>query len=123
MDFIKKSPCQNCPYRCDAPLSLWSAKEFINLLKNERSQFGAVYSCHKKDGGVCVGWLMNQDENRIPSIALRLMLSQKGITRKYLDSLNCKSKRFETIEEMIVANFPELKTFVEKLNNNNNHGK
>lgn len=123
MDFKKKSPCQNCPYRKDAPLALWSIEEFVDLLKHERSQMGTVYGCHKKDGNVCVGWLMNQDENRIPSIMLRLQLSQKKIDRKFMDSLNCKSERFETIEEMIVANYPELETYVKTLKNNNNHGK
>jgi hypothetical protein len=123
MEFTKKTPCKNCPYRKDAPLALWSIKEFIDLLKNERSQFGAVYGCHKKDGCVCVGWLMNQDENRMPSIALRFMLSKQGITRKYLDALKCKSERFKTIEEMIVANYPKLKSFIARLKNNNNHGR
>lgn len=123
MEFTKKTPCQNCPYRRDAPLALWSIQEFIDLLKNERSQMGAVYGCHKKDGNVCVGWLIRQDEDRLPSIALRLMLSQKGITREYLDSLHCKSKMFNTVEEMIVANYPELEHYVKNLKNKNNHGK
>ena len=123
MDFKCKTPCKNCPYRKDAPLALWSVEEFIDLIKNERTQFGTVYACHKKNGGVCIGWLINQDENRIPSIALRLTLSQKGITRKYLDSLHCKSEMFKTIEEMAIANFPEIKELLKKIPNNNNHGK
>lgn len=109
MEFCKVSPCNNCPYRKDAPLQYWSPLEYNDLLANEKSQFGSVYGCHKNDGNVCVGWLMNQDKRNFPSIALRMALSSKGIKREYLDSLHCKSEQYDTVEEMIKANFPKLK--------------
>lgn len=105
--FKKKSPCGNCPYRMDAPLRHWNIEEFKDLLANEDTQFGTVYGCHKKDNSVCIGWLMNQDENRFPSIALRMTLSKNGITRDYLDKLTCKSQRFKSVESMCKANYPE----------------
>lgn len=111
MDYKCKTPCANCPYRKDAPKALWSIEEFKDLLKNEDSQFGTTYGCHKQNGSVCVGWLMNQVENDLPSIALRISLSTNNVTREYLESLHCKSKMFKTVKQMSVANFPELKNF------------
>jgi hypothetical protein len=105
--FEKKSPCNNCPYRKDAPLRHWSIEEFKDLIANENTQFGTVYHCHKKDESVCVGWLMNQDENNFPSIALRLSLMQNKVSREYLDALKCKSERYKSVREMCKTNYPE----------------
>ena len=105
--YSKKSPCKNCPYRKDAPKRLWSVAEFIDLKKNEKSELGTTYGCHKADGCVCVGWLMNQDKNNLPSIMLRISLSKNNITRDYLDSLTCKSEQYKTVDEMCIENYPE----------------
>lgn len=103
-----KTPCKNCPYRKDAPLQLWHKEEFKKLLESDNDTMGTFYGCHKNNGSVCVGWLMMQDKNRIPSIVLRISLSKHNITRKYMDALHCKTEMFETTEEMVMANFPEL---------------
>ncbi len=107
MKFTKKSPCNNCPYRKDSPIALWSVEEFKKLVETENDYFGSVYGCHKKDGNVCVGWLINQDNRNLPSIALRIALSTNKVTREYLDSLHCPSEMFDTVEEMCLANFPK----------------
>lgn len=106
--FKSTQPCGDCPYRKDAPLKLWHIEEFKKLLSEDKLQFGATYGCHKNNGKVCVGWLMNQDERNFPNINLRLKLSKENITREYLDSLKCKSERYASIKEMCKANFPEL---------------
>lgn len=106
MDFKRKSPCNDCPYRCDAPLSHWSKEEFDDLQREDTLQFGSTYGCHKNDGHVCVGWLMDQDKRNLPSISLRLVLSQSNVTRNYLDNLTCKSKMYTSIKEMVDANYP-----------------
>lgn len=107
-DFCKKSPCNNCPYRKDAPLKLWHASEYVKLLKSEHDTFGTVYGCHKNDGHTCVGWLMKQDENRMPSIALRMKLLSHKVDVSYFDSLHCKSPLYGSVKEMIQANYPEI---------------
>lgn len=108
MDFTRYSPCGNCPYRKDAPLRHWDVREFIDLERKDKDMIGTIYQCHKKDGHTCVGWLMNQDERNFPSITLRLSLSRNNINRDYLDKLTCKSERYETVEEMCKANYPEI---------------
>jgi hypothetical protein len=104
LEFKSNTPCNNCPYRKDAPVKHWHKSEFERLSQNDSQQFAPVYGCHKKNNSVCVGWLMNQDERGLPSIPLRLQLMKQKITRKFLDGLHCESERFETIEEMVKAN-------------------
>lgn len=101
-------PCSNCPYRTDAPLQHWDKAEFETLLDSETDILGKIYGCHKNNGSICVGWLMKQDENRLPSIMLRIALSKHKIDRKYFDSLHSPAPLFKTVKEMIKANFPQL---------------
>lgn len=106
--FCKSSPCNNCPYRKDAPLHHWSIDEFKDLLKADKDYIGKTYGCHKNDGTLCTGFVMNQDKRGVPSIATRIEFSKLRITVADLDELSCKSKMFESIEEMSIANYPEL---------------
>lgn len=111
--YQKKSPCNNCPYRTDAPLKLWDKSEYEKLLSQDE-QWGAVYGCHKKDGHVCVGWMMKQLENGTPNLNLRLSLMRNKVSREYLDSLHCKSELYESVEQMVEANYPEIKSRIKK---------
>lgn len=106
--FCGNKPCENCPYRTDAPVRLWAKDEFVDLLKSDRDRLGSVYGCHKKNGNVCVGWLMNQVERDLPSIALRVALSRQEISREYLDGLSSPAPLYASVDEMIAANFPEI---------------
>lgn len=103
----KKSPCNTCPYRRTSELRHWSVDEFKDLLKHDQSVLGTVYRCHKLDGNRCIGWLMDQDKRYLPSIALRLDLSKKGITRAYLDKLRSRVPLYDSVLEMCIANYPE----------------
>jgi hypothetical protein len=88
LEFKCTTPCNNCPYRKDAPLQHWSEDEFKDLIKNDGDYMGTVYGCHKNNGTVCVGWLINQDERGFPSIALRLKLSKDKVSHAYLNKLH-----------------------------------
>lgn len=105
-------PCSNCPYRTDAPLRHWDKEEFRTLLEGETDhnsqQLGVTYFCHKNNGSICVGWLIKQDENRLPSIMLRIALSKHNVTREYLDSLHSPAPLYKDVKTMIKANFPQL---------------
>lgn len=106
--FSRSAPCANCPYRKDAPLRLWAVEEFIKLAEKEADTLGAVYGCHKGDGCVCVGWLMKQDEARLPSIALRIALSRAQVPVSYLDGLHSPAPLFPDVLSMCRANYPEF---------------
>ena len=107
--FKGTSPCKDCPYRKDAPLAKWDIDHFRDLINNDKDFMGSLYYCHKQDGSVCKGWLIDQDNRRFPCINLRMKLSKDNITRDYLDKLHCKSPLYSSIEKMAIANFPELK--------------
>lgn len=68
---------------------------------------GTVYGCHKKDGHICRGFLIDQDRRNLPSIQLRMSLSKYKVTREYLDNLSTKNELYDSIQEMASANFPD----------------
>lgn len=108
--FECSQPCSNCPYRTDAPLKLWHKSEYEKLLSAENSMMGTVYNCHKNNGSICIGWLMKQDEQRFPSIALRILLSRSNISRDYLDGLHSPAPLYKNVKAMIKANYPKIIT-------------
>lgn len=107
MEFKSNTPCNNCPYRKDAPREHWHPEEFKKLLQNDH-EWGPPYGCHKQNGSVCVGWLMDQCDRGFPSLPLRLLMIQKKVTADFLDTLHCSVPRFKSIKEMIKANFKKL---------------
>lgn len=109
MDFCKKQPCNNCPYRTDAPLQFWDKQEFVNLWKEEKNeQFGKVFGCHKKDGHICIGWLLKQRDRNYPNINLRLQLIRKSVTAEYLESVSSPVPLYPSVESMIKANYSSI---------------
>jgi len=109
MNYKRKSPCNNCPYRIDAPLKLWHIEEFKKLLHAEGTTLGRVYGCHKNDNHVCVGWLIDQDKRYFPSLSLRIDLSRNNVDRSYLNNLKSPVPLYNSIREMAYANYPQLK--------------
>lgn len=101
-------PCKSCPYRTDAPLAHWHKDHFEKLLIDDQDPLSSIYLCHKNNGGACIGWLIDQDKRRFPSIMLRLQLSRDNITREYLDKLRSPVPLYQSIKEMIKQNFPAL---------------
>lgn len=101
-------PCSNCPYRTDAPLKHWHKEEFQKVLDAENDYLGKTFLCHKKNGSMCIGWLMKQAENNLPSIMLRISLSKHNVDSTYLDSLYSPAPLYKDVKAMIKANFPQL---------------
>lgn len=103
-------PCANCPYRLDAPRRHWHRSEFEKVLEAEASQFGSTFACHKHvvlpagRRGVCAGWLLDQRERGLPSIALRLLLISDPLLRRALDKVQAVVPMFKTVESMCRAN-------------------
>ncbi|PYF68418.1 DUF6283 family protein [Pedobacter nutrimenti] len=108
MNYKRKQPCKDCPYRKDSENQKWCKEEFENLLDKDADFIGSVFGCHKKDNHVCVGWLMDQVNRNFPSISLRFSLISNSVNRNYLNGLYCKSAMYSNINEMVKANYPEL---------------
>lgn len=104
-----RSPCGNCPYRKDSPRGLWHPDEFKKLVASDRAVLGSLFLCHKQTGHVCVGWLLNQRERNLPSLALRLaLISGRAEAGELAEILRSASdgghELFESIEDMCSAN-------------------
>lgn len=106
-----KTPCENCPYREDAPRKLWDESEFRSLLAAEHSEIGSVYACHKqrtldpKDRGFCAGWLLDQKERNCPSIMLRMhLISSDEALQAFKDVNDGGHKLFPSLQAMCRAN-------------------
>ncbi len=103
------NPCGNCPYRKDAPKTLWHKTEFKRLLKNQKDIVGKVYGCHKKNESICVGWAILQVKNGVQCNALRIEMLRGKLTYDYLESLSSpQAELYDSLEDMIKHNFPEL---------------
>lgn len=104
-------PCENCPYRKDAPRKHWDRSEFEHLLEMEGSQLGSLYACHKlgkvdvKMRGVCAGWLLDQKRRGIPSIRLRvLLIRDPEVVRAYEDVSDGGHEMFASVAAMCRVN-------------------
>ena len=80
----RREPCGNCPFRKDAPLAYWHPSQYQMLADIERTEgdpdVRRIFACHKdrtkppEEREYCVGWLINQRDNGIPNLALRMAL-------------------------------------------------
>lgn len=109
LKFDRREPCASCPYRTDAPLELWSAAEFEDLLDSDRTQMGTLYGCHefckrRDEAQVCVGWLIDQRERNVPSITLRMKLMTDRGAAACFNEATTPAPLYESIEEMCEAN-------------------
>jgi len=104
-------PCENCPYRIDAPRRLWAAAEFENVLAKESEPLGTTFGCHKQaelprtERGLCAGWLLDQKKRGVPSIALRLELSTDAEALAAFEAVtNGGHPMFRSVASMCTAN-------------------
>lgn len=79
MYFSKTTPCSSCPYRKDAPVGHWGAGHFADLLANDKEIIAPVYGCHKNDGHVCRGYLIDQVKRDYPNKAMLITMSKADV--------------------------------------------
>ena len=104
-DHAQRTPCANCPYRKDAPRKHWSREEFVDLLAKDADPIGATYGCHKKNGNLCIGWLLDQRKRNVPSIALRLHLYREPQAVTQMEEAHDGgAAMFSTVKAMCRAN-------------------
>ena len=104
-NFDARSPCNNCPYRKDAPREHWHRAEFVKLKQQDGQEFGALYGCHKNNGNPCIGWLLNQRARNVPCISLRMRLIAKPEALTQFEEANDGGhEMFSSINAMCRAN-------------------
>ncbi len=105
-----KTPCGDCPYRRDAPLGKWDPQEFLDLEASDMDIASPMYGCHKKDGTLCRGWVIDQRERDIPNVELRFHLAcVPGMSDEVRD-VRCPVPRWPSIRVMAQANGVEDRT-------------
>ena len=110
--FDMDRPCENCPYRTDAPRQLWHPDEFRKVRASEQDPvMGAMFDCHKgkdrlqAEHRLCVGWLLDQKKRNVPSIQLRLLLMNKKEASALFERISARGlKLFSSIAAMCRAN-------------------
>lgn len=101
-------PCNNCPWRKDAPRSHWDPQHFRDIYRSCQDDGLHVMLCHKatavpeeqRGNLICRGWVrvMGCD-----SIGVRLLLIKGTITHEDLDVAG-GPELFKTFDAMLKAN-------------------
>lgn len=99
-----RTPCGDCPYRRDAPLGKWDPREFVELEKSDMDLASPMYGCHKKDGTLCRGWVIDQRERDMPNVTLRFHVAMVPDMRAEVAAVRCPVPRWPSIRVMAQAN-------------------
>lgn len=115
MTFARRKPCPNCPFRKDAKLAYWHPEMYLMLQDIERTEGDVAtgmktFGCHQDRHGPpkavepCVGWLLNQRENGIPNLGLRLLLAMRPEAGKQFEECEPDGDMYETVTELVDEN-------------------
>lgn len=75
----KAGPCNNCPWRKDAPREYWDPQHFVDIAESCRNDGLSTMLCHtsKAEGCavnyVCAGWVASQGTE---SIGVRILMME-----------------------------------------------
>lgn len=105
-----RKPCENCPWRVDAPREHWDPQHFHDIANNCRDDGMHTMLCHKAnnmpggkdhpDAPVCQGWLRVMGFN---AIGVRLLATFGRITVAEVEDRS-PPELFESFEAMLKAN-------------------
>lgn len=111
----RRKPCGNCPFRKQATLAHWHPNEYIMLKDMQRKEGDfepgrGVFGCHKDsekkpaDREMCIGWLIHQRDEGVPSIALRIRLSSDNAALMQFEACEPDGEQFTDIDELVRVN-------------------
>ena len=102
-----RKPCENCPWRVDAPREYWDSQHFRDIWQNCQDDGLHIMQCHKSATApetiVCQGWLRVM---KTDAVGVRIALMRGQAT---LEEMNDASTAlFTSFEEVMAANNVEL---------------
>jgi len=109
-----RRPCENCPWRVDAPRGYWAPDHFESIWENCQDDGMHVMGCHKSSSAnflPCQGWIRVMG---FGSIGVRLLAMQGKITAAEVED-DKGPALFKTFAAMLRANkirLPKRNTFV-----------
>lgn len=103
------TPCNNCPWRKDAPVEHWDAEHFRDIWTSCQDDGMAIMLCHKaaklpedqRGKMPCAGWIKVMGTD---AIGVRLLLATGKIKREDLDKGENCPELYNTFQEMMEAN-------------------
>lgn len=105
-----RRPCNNCPWRVDAPRQYWDPQHFLDIWKNCQDDGVNLMMCHKTNDQteaqrkanqlICQGWARVQG---FDAIGVRLALIKGEVTVQEVEDRK-GPKLFKTFEAMMRAN-------------------
>lgn len=107
---LRREPCGNCPFLKSAPLAYWHPDEYRRLLDLRGQEAGRSFGCHKdrhgpvEDQQMCVGWLLWQRRNRVPSISLRVCLIRNKSEMRRFKEMVGDEQCYHSISELVADN-------------------
>ena len=98
----KQRPCDNCPWRKDAPRGYWDPQHFVDIARHCRDDGTHSMACHKstpEDPILCAGYILVVG---FDSIGLRIAAVRGEVSMKDYDAEGLEL--FSGYEEMLKAN-------------------
>lgn len=102
-----RRPCENCPWRVDAPRQHWDPSHFVEIWKNCQDDGLHGMLCHKTRDATdpearipCQGWVRVMGAS---AIGVRIMLLRGTVTTAELDDRD-GPELFKTFAAMLRAN-------------------
>lgn len=100
-----RKPCNDCPWRRDAPPGYWHPDHFASISRNCRADGLGIMHCHKsarlprEERLVCQGWVRSEGFN---AIGVRLAAMAGRVTVEEVEDRDCVP--LYTFDEMLTAN-------------------
>lgn len=103
-----RKPCNNCPWRKDAPRRHWHPDHFTSIWVNCQDDGVNIMNCHKAAESapaiarklVCQGWVRVM---KLDAIGVRFALMRDLVTIEEMNDADVPDL-FQTFREMLVAN-------------------
>ena len=120
MKYNLKRPCENCPFKREAPRGVWTADHYTMLQglceKHTSPSNMGTFACHdtRPEGThACAGWVLWQQEHCFPSLGIRLAMSLGHCTARDIEALDHEVEIFTDVDELAEVNLAAIEALAE----------
>ena len=103
-----RRPCENCPWRVDAPRGYWDPQHFVDIWRNCQDDGLNIMLCHKSNAAPkekrpeipCQGWIRVMG---FSAIGVRILVMRNQVTMEEVED-TAGPELFPTFVKMMRAN-------------------
>lgn len=103
-----RRPCENCPWRVDAPRGYWDPQHFVDIFRNCQDDGLNIMLCHKsgalpkeqRPDVPCQGWIRVMG---FSAIGVRILVMRNQVSMEEVED-TAGPKLFATFVKMLRAN-------------------